>query len=228
MTTKKKKVVAKHKTSKEGTGAAKRKVVKTPPPEPDPPKPAGISYRTLDKDPTHGSEFSFTWTAGTCFNSTCTQKNVSISKPSDWVSKNIVTVSVPELGLSGLKFHKLVAPQFVALFKAAASKAIKPVKNSGTCVLRTLTNHENKLSNHAIGTAIDLNGAENPYNAQQAKRGTKGSVAEIADLCADFGIYWGGWYSKHKDAMHFEAVQVLDDAALTAVCKKHGVIATAP
>ena len=222
MTTKKK-VAAKHKTAKEGTGEGKRKEVKAEPAAPDPPKPAGISYKSLNNDATHSADFTYTWAAGGCFNSSCTQKHVTISKPADWVATNIVTVSISEVGLSGLRFHKSVAPQFIALFKAVASKVIKPLSNSGTFVARTLTNHDDRLSNHALGSAIDLNGADNPYNGEQAKRGKAGSVAEIADACADFGIYWGGWYTKRKDPMHFEAVKVMDETSLKAACKTHGV-----
>lgn len=219
----KKNVVATHKTSQEGTGEGARKTVTQEPPVPDPPKPAGISYSSLDNDATHGASFTFTWAAGDCFNSSCTQKHITISDPSDWVSQNIVTVSVSELGLSGLRFHRLIARQFVAMFKAASANAIRPITNAGTCVQRTITNNESRLSNHALGTAIDLNSAENPYNGTQAARGTAGSVAEIADVCADFGIYWGGWYSGRKDPMHFEAVRIMDDTALQAACTTHGV-----
>ncbi|GMV39880.1 MAG: hypothetical protein AMXMBFR64_15960 [Myxococcales bacterium] len=219
----KKKVAAKHKTSKEGTGEGNRKEVVAEQTGPDPAKPAGITYQTLDKDPTHRADFTFTWSAGDCFNATCTQKHVTISDPADWESQNIVRVSVSDIGLSGMRFHKKVARQFVALFKAVSGTVIKPLTNSGTCVARTITNNEKKLSNHALGTAIDINAAENPYNGTQAKRGAAGSVAEIADKCADFGIYWGGWYSSKKDPMHFEAVKVLDEEALKAACTTHGV-----
>jgi len=58
------------------------------------------------------------------------------------------------------------------------------------------------LSNHASGTAIDLNatkhplGAENTFNAEQS--------ATIRRLCRKYGLRWGGDYRLRKDEMHFE------------------------
>ena len=60
------------------------------------------------------------------------------------------------------------------------------------------------LSNHASGTAIDLNAPRHPLG----KRGTfsKSQVRKIKAILADCGgvIRWGGNYSGRKDEMHFE------------------------
>lgn len=58
------------------------------------------------------------------------------------------------------------------------------------------------LSNHASGTAIDLNatkhplGAEGTFLPEQAKT--------IRRLCRKYGLRWGGDYRNRKDEMHFE------------------------
>ena len=58
------------------------------------------------------------------------------------------------------------------------------------------------LSNHASGTAIDLNatkhplGAEGTFTAEQTKT--------IRRLCRKYGLRWGGDYRNRKDEMHFE------------------------
>lgn len=60
------------------------------------------------------------------------------------------------------------------------------------------------LSNHASGTAIDLNAPRHPLG----KQGTfsKSQVKKIKKILADCGgvIRWGGNYSGRKDEMHFE------------------------
>jgi hypothetical protein len=58
------------------------------------------------------------------------------------------------------------------------------------------------ISNHASGTAIDLNatkhllGAVNTFNKEQDKT--------IRRLCRKYGLKWGGDYRYRKDEMHFE------------------------
>ena len=59
-----------------------------------------------------------------------------------------------------------------------------------------------KLSNHASGTAIDLNatkhplGKENTFNPEDA--------AKCIALAKKYGCKWGGTYRNRKDDMHFE------------------------
>lgn len=205
----------------------RRKKAARPPVVVDPAKPASAVYKSLDKDPVYGSEFVYQWTAGGCFNAACTQRHATITSPADWVTKNIVSVKVAAIPVLGtMKFHKRIAAQFEAFFKAGAAKghAAKILNNAGTFVARTITNNSAKLSNHALGTAIDVSSEKNGYGAAPAARGTAGSLSEYADFCTDFGLYWGGWYSKNKDAMHFEAVKVLSASELAAACEKHGVI----
>lgn len=215
----------KHKTTTRGTGKAQRKAVKPTPDPPDPPKPATLKYTTLDRDKKHGADFTYEWKLGAPINSANTKYHVTITTKG-WVSKNIVRIQVPELPVvHRQRLHRLVAPQFVGLYKAAHKKGLKDhfISNEGAFFARTITNNKSKLSNHALGTAVDINGAQNPYGGAPAKRGTRGSLRELADYCADFGLYWGGWYQGRKDGMHFEAVLVLSEAELEAACEKHGL-----
>lgn len=212
-------------TSVKGARKGRRKKAKVASYTADPAKPANAVYKTLDKDPTYGSEFVYSWSVGGCFNKQCTQRHATITTPG-WTEKYIVTFKIPEVPKLGtLRLHKRIAPQFEAFFKAGAAKghASKIVNNAGTFVPRTITGNQSKLSNHALGTAIDVSSEQNGYNQPQAARGTHGSLCEHADFCVDFGLYWGGWYERKKDAMHFEAVKVLTAAELQAACTKHGV-----
>lgn len=116
-------------------------------------------------------------------------------------------------------------PQFRAFFKAVDVKGLKSLllTQAGAYFSRTSTGRPTVLSNHALGTAIDINAAWNGFGVAPARRGAVGSLAPLADFCADFGLYWGGWYSGRKDGMHFECVTLQDEAALRSACTTHGV-----
>lgn len=223
---KKKTTHGKHRTgSVKGNRKGRRKKAARPAVAVDPAKPANAVYKTLDKDPTYGAEFKFDWTVGGCFNTSCTQRHANITT-AGWKEKYIVSVKVPGIpNLGAMRLHKRIAPQFEAFFKAAIAKGLanKVVNYQGAFTARTITNNQSRLSNHALGTAIDINTEQNGYGAQPAARGAHGSLSEFADYCVDFGLYWGGWYERNKDAMHFEAVKVLTAAELQAACTKHGV-----
>lgn len=61
------------------------------------------------------------------------------------------------------------------------------------------------LSNHASGTAIDLNALRHPLG----KKGTFGIPKEIAlkELVKKYGLRWGGSYASRPDEMHFEIIE---------------------
>ncbi|MBF0722959.1 M15 family metallopeptidase [Sanguibacter inulinus] len=69
------------------------------------------------------------------------------------------------------------------------------------------------LSNHASGTAIDLNAPRHPLGASGTF--TAGQVASIRSILAATSpaVRWGGDYSGRKDEMHFE---INTDAATVA------------
>lgn len=62
-----------------------------------------------------------------------------------------------------------------------------------------------KLSNHASGTAIDLNSAKHPLG----KEHTFTPVQEVTlkSLVKKYGLRWGGSYKDRKDEMHFEIIE---------------------
>jgi hypothetical protein len=63
------------------------------------------------------------------------------------------------------------------------------------------------LSNHASGTAIDLNAPEHPmgksgtFNSKQVS-----AIRKILSYCAGT-VRWGGDYTQRKDEMHFEIIK---------------------
>jgi len=60
------------------------------------------------------------------------------------------------------------------------------------------------LSNHASGTAIDLNATKHPLGAENTF--TDEQTKTIRRLCRKYGLRWGGDYRNRKDEMHFEVV----------------------
>ncbi|UGQ31549.1 M15 family metallopeptidase [Acinetobacter calcoaceticus] len=67
---------------------------------------------------------------------------------------------------------------------------------------------EQILSNHAFGTAFDINAAWNPYGAIPATADQKGCVYDLVRIAHQYGMYWGGHFKK-PDGMHFEIAQIL-------------------
>lgn len=83
--------------------------------------------------------------------------------------------------------------------------AERPIRGSST-----------ELSNHASGTAIDLNATRHPLG----KRGTFTPI-QVANIHAlleqyDGCIRWGGDYSGRPDEMHFEINRPLEDVSRVA------------
>jgi D-alanyl-D-alanine carboxypeptidase len=76
-----------------------------------------------------------------------------------------------------------------------------------------------KLSNHASGTAIDLNATKHPLGA--AGTFELGKVPMLRALTKKYGLTWGGDYKGRKDEMHYEIN--LDAAKVAALITKLGL-----
>lgn len=231
-----------HKTSPKGTGDANRKVVELDLQLTTPPlKPSTLSHNKLYKDPVYASEFyGSNWKKGEVFGEGKRGKTYhAIILDPHWKKDHIVDIKTEDFPLKpnkefSLKFHRLIADQFLAWFRACAvrgtSQRIR--RCVGTFVPRTIDGSPSVLSNHSYGLAIDLNSVsydeKTSWNPQNNKtlpfgvaRGVEGSVWELADICGDFGIFWGGWFN-YRDPMHFEAVKVLSTSELDAACSQYG------
>lgn len=149
----------------------------------------------------------------------------SIRITNDFESEKIVRVEVPELvGIKGAggggraRFHRDGAAQFQALW--AAWKRLGLLKHvlhwDGSFVPRFIRCSTSSLSNHAFGTAFDINADENPLGAQPALPGEKGCVFELVPIAHQFKFYWGGHFSR-RDGMHFEIAQVMTPAEVAQV-----------
>lgn len=65
------------------------------------------------------------------------------------------------------------------------------------------------LSNHAFGTAFDINATWNWIGKIPALAGQKGCVRELVAAAQDCGFFWGGHFGGDRiDGMHFELARV--------------------
>lgn len=118
----------------------------------------------------------------------------------------IVTVKVPvKQGTASVQVSSKVAHIFEHLIKWF-DENIEPVKpgETGGYNYRPIRGYEDQgiLSNHASGTAIDINsvahylGKENTFPPEQMKM--------LSEKAKALGLRWGGDYRGRKDEMHFE------------------------
>jgi hypothetical protein len=145
-----------------------------------------------------------------------------ITITNDWQRENIVKVHIPQLKLlrmrrppksgfpkSGNVFcHRLAAEPFQRLWQAWEDAGLlKLVRTySGLWVPRFIRGSRTTLSNHAYGTAMDINYAWNMLGHRPALVGEFGSVRELVPLMNKNGFYWGGHF-KRRDGMHGELVK---------------------
>ena len=135
----------------------------------------------------------------------------------DWEQQNIVNVSIPVksfLGKNGplnMRFHKLAEKQLVALWLEWENAGLlnRVISFDGSFVPRFQRKSTTKLSNHAFGTAFDINAAFNPLGVEPALVGKKGCVRELVSIANTHGFYWGGHFLTRADGMHFEVARIL-------------------
>lgn len=130
-----------------------------------------------------------------------------------WEADNIVTVKIPQLvGIPGapgsglIRFHRLAAGQLQGLWQAWEASGLldRVLSYSGSFVPRFIRGSTKTLSNHAFGSAFDINVPQNSLGATPALVGQNGSVRELVPLANEWGFYWGGHFNTRLDGMHFE------------------------
>lgn len=103
----------------------------------------------------------------------------------------------------------VILAAFAAEFHAQVEPIDEGVFDDWAYAYRNVRLSDSELSNHASGTAIDLNATKHPLGMQNTF--TKQQAATIRELCKKYGIRWGGDYSKRKDEMHFEIIETPDE-----------------
>lgn len=142
----------------------------------------------------------------------------------NWVSDNIIIEVIPQLigvplysehgephKTGRVSFHRLAMPQLKKAFEEIERAGLKDkiLSYSGAFEARYIRGNDKNLSNHAYGTAIDLNADFNGLGQAPAKFGERGSVRELVPIFEAFGFYWGGYFSR-PDGMHFEVAKIMD------------------
>ena len=146
----------------------------------------------------------------------------AIKITNDFAERNIVVATVPQLDAVGyapgkrgvpgderFHCHRFVRDPLERLFATwEAAGLLKHVLTWGGCwAPRFVRGSRKTLSNHAYGTAIDLNVQWNLLGNEPAIVGRRGCVRELVPIAAEQGWMWGGWF-KRAYGMHFEYVGV--------------------
>ena len=137
-------------------------------------------------------------------------------------AENIVWVRIPQLrncivpldhGVTKtdgtIRFNKRHAVRLTNLFADwdVSGLVDRILTFDGSCELRLKRGSTKadiaNLSNHAWGTAFDINATWNPRKSVPAMMGDRGCVRELVAIANANGFYWGGHFST-MDGMHFE------------------------
>lgn len=129
-----------------------------------------------------------------------------------WVAENIETIQIPQLkkfGAGWITVNKKLSPQFRKLFEVweQLGHLNKILTFDGAWVPRFVRGRTDKVSNHSMGSAIDLNAKWNGFRTTPAQIGEMGCIRELVLPAYELGFYWGGWYN---DGMHLEAYKVVN------------------
>ena len=122
----------------------------------------------------------------------------------DATELDIISVAIPGCSIK-VRCAKAVAP-LIAGFCKEFNELIEPIDGGQLddwgYAFRMVRGSTETLSNHASGTAIDLNATKHPLG----KIGTfpAEKVPMIRALAKKYGLAWGGDYRNRKDEMHFE------------------------
>lgn len=137
----------------------------------------------------------------------------------DWVEANITAAVVPQLiGVPGAPpdgkvfWHRAGEQQLLGLFSAWEEAGLldRIISWGGSWAPRFVRGSKTYLSNHAYGSAFDINPAQNGLGCRPALVDERGCVRELVYLANAHGFWWGGhgWNGTRKDGMHFEIARL--------------------
>jgi peptidoglycan hydrolase-like protein with peptidoglycan-binding domain len=129
-----------------------------------------------------------------------------------WDQQNIANVKLDTLiGKKGapstgiVQFNKKASTALNKLFSdwQAAGLIDQILTWDGSYVPRFVRGSRTVLSNHAFGTAFDINADWNRRGVEPAWPGEKGCLFDLVPIAHKNGFYWGGHFDT-RDGMHFE------------------------
>lgn len=148
----------------------------------------------------------------------------AVTITNNWHKDHIVSVRVPQLEkIPGIYYqgrvqasgppqgnvmvHEKVAEPLQALWERWEEEGLlhRVLTWHGLWAPRFVRGSRTNLSNHAYGTAFDINAPWNGLRKTPALVGKKGSVRELIPIANELGWFWGGHF-RRKDGMHLEYV----------------------
>jgi len=133
-----------------------------------------------------------------------------ITSPNGWpASEDKQAIGIQSFVIPGTKTKiacaNAVAPLLINFCKEF-NELVEPI-NQGQLddwgyAFRMTRSSDRVLSNHASGTAIDLNAIEHPLGKSNTFNKDQRNTINL--LITKYGLNWGGNYKKRKDDMHFE------------------------
>lgn len=116
----------------------------------------------------------------------------------------------------GVSLRIVDNPNVAAIFTYLVQqfdKRVEPVAKGADdwgFAYRANVNSPNELSNHASGTALDLNAEKHPNAVATSRTYTTAQIATVHAILKELGgvVRWGGDYQHTVDAMHFEINEV--------------------
>ena len=121
------------------------------------------------------------------------------------------SIDIISIEVEGCKTKFAVAKKVAPIFKAFLAEFNEKVEkidkgqDDWGFAFRQVRGSTDMLSNHASGTAVDVNALKHPLNAKGTFRPEQETV--IRELCNKYGLRWGGDYKNRKDEMHFEITE---------------------
>lgn len=140
-----------------------------------------------------------------------------------WETQNLSTIASPSG--ANFKVHKAAADDFRGFLRELEDTGYRiKTDKSGGHNLREMTGG-GQLSEHAYGTAIDINSDSNLYTKDGRK--VTDLPPQVADIAAKYNLEWGGNWKDPVDTMHFQwrGPQATTDNNFGGI-RKRGVIAT--
>jgi hypothetical protein len=133
-----------------------------------------------------------------------------LTSPNGWpASEDRQYIGIQSFVIFGTKTKiacaKAVAPLLINFCKEF-HELVEPI-NEGQLddwgyAFRMTRSSDRVLSNHASGTAIDLNAIKHPLGKSNTFNKDQRNTINL--LITKYGLNWGGNYKKRKDDMHFE------------------------
>jgi len=133
-----------------------------------------------------------------------------LTSPNGWpASEDRKALGIETFAVPGTKIKfacaKAVAPILVS-FAKDFHELVEPIDQGQLddwgYAFRQTRGSDRILSNHASGTAIDLNAIKHPLGKSNTFNKDQRNTINL--LITKYGLTWGGNYKRRKDDMHFE------------------------